>query len=127
MSCRISRVASKALSRAGNFEHRRLHSLLKAATQAALNVKDEVRPNEQVGFELMQSSSRIRSVSQWALYDPAERVTDSSMQAAEPSELDLETVSELVRQSEIDFRTLKAHVRAILGSSLRFPSRTGPC
>jgi hypothetical protein len=36
------------------------------------------------------------------------------MQAAEPSELDLETVSELVRQSEIDFRTLKAHVRAIL-------------
>lgn len=95
-------------------EHRRLHSLLKAATQAALSIKDEVRPNEQVGFELMQSSSRIRSVSQWALYDPAERVTDSSMQAAEPSELDLETVSELVRQSEIDFRTLKAHVRAIL-------------
>lgn len=95
-------------------EHRRLHSLLKAATQAALVAKDEVRPNEQVGFELMQSSSRIRSVSQWTLYDPAERVTDSSMQAAEPSELDLETVSELVRQSEIDFRTLKAHVRAIL-------------
>lgn len=95
-------------------EHRRLHGLLKAATQAALGAKDEVRPNEQVGFDLMQSSSRIRSVSQWALYDPAERVTDSSMQAAEPSELDLETVSELVRQSEIDFRTLKAHVRAIL-------------
>ncbi|MFZ4287721.1 DUF3375 domain-containing protein [Variovorax sp. HJSM1_2] len=95
-------------------EHRRLHGLLKAATQAALSAKDEVRPNEQVGFELMQSSSRIRSVSQWAMYDPAERVTDSSMQAAEPSELDLETVSELVRQSEIDFRTLKAHVRAIL-------------
>src|SRR3546814_18477858 len=62
----------------------------------------------------MHSSSRIRSVSQWVLYDPAERVTDSSMQAAEPSELDLEMVSELVRQSEIDFRTLKAHVRAIL-------------
>lgn len=95
-------------------EHRRLHGLLKAATHAALDVKDDVRPNEQVGFELMQSSSRIRSVSQWVLYDPAERVTDSSMQAAEPSELDLEIVSELVRQSEIDFRTLKAHVRAIL-------------
>lgn len=95
-------------------EHRRLHGLLKEATQAALNAKDQVRPNEQVGFKLMQSSSRIRSVSQWALYDPAQRVTDSSMQAAEPSELDLETVSELVRQSEIDFRTLKAHLRAIL-------------
>ncbi|PLY59573.1 hypothetical protein HBH1_02083 [Herbaspirillum sp. BH-1] len=95
-------------------EHRRLHGLIKAATQAALDVKDTVRPNEQMGFELMQSSSRIRSVSQWLLYDPAERVTDSSMQAAEPSDLDLETVSELVRQSEIDFRTLKAHVREIL-------------
>jgi Protein of unknown function (DUF3375) len=95
-------------------EHRRLHSLLKEATQAALNAKDLVRPNEQVGFELMQSSSRIRSVSQWALYDPAQRVADSSMLAAEPSELDLEAVNELVRQSEIDFRTLKDHLRAIL-------------
>jgi hypothetical protein len=62
----------------------------------------------------MQSSSRIRSVSQWVLYDPAQRVTDSSMLSAEPSELDLETVSELVRQSEIDFRTLKQHVRSLL-------------
>lgn len=95
-------------------EHRRLHSLLKEATQAALNTKNAVRPNEQVGFELMQSSSRIRSVSQWVLYDPAQRVTDSSMLNAEPSELNLETVSELVRQSEIDFRTLRQHVRSVL-------------
>lgn len=95
-------------------EHRRLHGLLKEATQAALNTKNFVRPNEQVGFELMQSSSRIRSVSQWTLYDPTQRVTDSSMLTAEPSELDLDAVNELVRQSEIDFRTLKAHVRAIL-------------
>ncbi|MBK1688328.1 DUF3375 domain-containing protein [Rubrivivax gelatinosus] len=95
-------------------EHRRLHGLLKEATQAALSAKDAIRANEQVDFELMQSSSRIRSVSQWALYDPAQRVTDSSMLAAEPSELDLETVGELVRQSEIDFRTLKAHVRTLL-------------
>jgi hypothetical protein len=95
-------------------EHRRLHGLLKEATQAALVAKNLVRPNEQVSFELMQSSSRIRSVSQWVLYDPTQRVTDSSMLDAEPSELDLETVSELVRQSEIDFRTLKQHVRAVL-------------
>jgi hypothetical protein len=95
-------------------EHRRLHALLKEATQAALHLREVVRYNQQVGFELMQSSSRIRSVSQRALYDPTERVTDASMHAAEPSELDLETVGELVRQSEIDFRTLKAHLRAIL-------------
>jgi len=36
------------------------------------------------------------------------------MLQAEPSELDLETVSDLVRQSEIDFRTMKEHVRAVL-------------
>ena len=95
-------------------EHRRLHGLLKEATQAALDAKRIVRSNAPVGFELMQSSSRIRSVAQWALYDPAQRVGDSSMQVAEPSELDLEVVSDLVRQSEIDFRTLRQHVRCVL-------------
>jgi hypothetical protein len=95
-------------------EQRRLHTLLKQGTQAALAAKDLVRPNQAVDYELTQTSSRIRSVSQWALYDPAERVTDSTMAQAEPSELDLETVSDLVRQSEIDFRTLRQHVRSVL-------------
>jgi Protein of unknown function (DUF3375) len=95
-------------------EQRRLHSLLKQATQAALATRDAVRPNQAVDYSLMLTSSRIRSVSQWVLYDPAQRVTDSTMNEAEPSELDFETVSDLVRQSEIDFRTLKGHVRAIL-------------
>lgn len=95
-------------------EQRRLHSLLKEATQAAFAVKDDVRANQPVGYSLMLTSSRIRSVSQWALYDPTARVTDSTMNEAELSELDLETVSDLVRQSEIDFRTLKQHVRFML-------------
>jgi hypothetical protein len=95
-------------------EQRRLHSLLKEATQAALSIKDTMRPNRPIGYELVQSSSRIRSVSQWVLYDPTQRVTDSSMSAAEASELDLETISDMVRQSEIDFRTLKQHVRGVL-------------
>lgn len=115
-------------------EHRRLHNLLKEATTTAIAAKEFVRANEPVGYELIQSSSRIRSASQWALYDPDQRVTDSSMGLAEPSELDLETVSELVRQSEIDFRTLKQHVRAVLdeqsqatiGEVLkRFPAEQG--
>ena len=95
-------------------EQRRLHGLLREATQAALQAKGAVRGNAQVGFEFMQSSSRIRSASQWVLYDPTQRVTDSSMMVAEPSELDLEVVSDLVRQSEIDFRTLRQHVRSVL-------------
>lgn len=115
-------------------EHRRLHGLLKEATSSAITARDAVRPNGQVGYELMQSSSRIRSVSQWVLYDPDQRVADSAMGVAEPSDLDLETVSELVRQSEIDFRILKQHVRAVLGEQSqatigdvlrRFPAEQG--
>jgi hypothetical protein len=95
-------------------EHRRLHALLKEASQAAVASKEALRANEQIGYELMQSSSRIRSVSQWVLYDPDQRIGDTSMGQAEPSELDLDAVSELVRQSEIDFRTLKQHVKMVL-------------
>ena len=95
-------------------EQRRMHSLLKQATQEALAAKDLVRTNQSVGYSLTLSSSRIRSVSQWVLYDPAERVTDSTMAEAETSDLDLDLVSELVRQSEIDFRALKKNVLAML-------------
>ncbi len=115
-------------------EQRRLHSLLKQATQAALSARERVRPTEELGYELMLTSSRIRSVSQWFLYDPAQRVTDAEMRDAEPSLIDLEWIGELVRQSEIDFRTLRRHLRELLegraqvsiGQVLaRFPAEQG--
>lgn len=95
-------------------EQRRLHVLLKSATMAALAAKEQVRPNEAIAFELTLTSSRIRSAAQWQLYDPAERVADATMARAEPSELTLDLVAALVKQSEIDFGTLRAHVRAAL-------------
>jgi hypothetical protein len=95
-------------------EQRRLHSLLKRATQAALAARGVVRPTQNLEYELTLTSSRIRSVSQCAFYDPAERVTDSAMHDTEASEIDLSLVSDLVRQSEIDFRTLRQNVRAML-------------
>lgn len=95
-------------------EQRRLHTLLKHATQVALQVKEQVRPNETLDFVLTLTSSRIRSASQWQLYDPAERVADARMAGEPPAEISLELVAELVKQSEIDFRTLRAHVRAAL-------------
>lgn len=95
-------------------EQRRLHSLLKLATLAALATKDAVRPNQPLDYSLTLSSSRIRSISQWVLYDPAERVADASMPEAEPSDIGLDVVGELVRQSEIDFRTLRQNIRAML-------------
>ena len=95
-------------------EQRRLHYLLKEATQAALSAKECVRANQPTGYALMLTSSPVRSVSQWVLYDPAQRVTDSSMASADPSQLGIETVAELLRQSEIDFRTLRRHVVTVL-------------
>jgi hypothetical protein len=95
-------------------EHRRINTLLKQATSAAIANKDIIRPNQQISYELELTSSTIRSVSQFNLYDPAERMADTTMEHAEPSELSLEAVSELVRQSEIDFRTLKQHLRELL-------------
>ena len=62
----------------------------------------------------MLTSSRIRSISQWMLYDPAERVADASMPEAEPSDIGFDMVGELVRQSEIDFRRLKQNIRMML-------------
>lgn len=95
-------------------EQRRLHSLLKEATQTALSAKDAIRPNQLLDYSLTLTSSRVRSISQWVLYDPAERVADASMPEAEPSNIGLEMVGDLVRQSEIDFRTLKQNIRALL-------------
>lgn len=115
-------------------EQRRLHSLLKQALQAALSARGRLRPNQELGYELALTSSRIRSVSQCQLYDPAERVTDAHMRDADASELDLALVGELVRQSEIDFRTLRRNVRAVLVQRrqasigevlLRFPAEQG--
>jgi len=95
-------------------EQRRLHSLLKQTQQAALAARDCVRPNETIDFSLSLTSSRIRSASQWNLYDPSMRVPDSNMNEAEESELTIDAVEEMVRHSEIDFRTLREHVKAML-------------
>ncbi len=95
-------------------EHRRINGLLKSATSAAIANKDIVRANQLIEYSLELTSSTLRSVSQSTLYDPAERMADTSMAQAEPSELTLDVISDLVRQSEIDFRTLKQHVRDML-------------
>lgn len=97
-------------------EQRRLHSLLKEAQQAALQARDAIRPNATLNYSLTLTSSRIRSVSQWELHDPSLNVADASMPDAEASELGLDEVQELVRQSEIDFRTLRRHLQEALTS-----------
>ena len=115
-------------------EQRRLHSLLKEAQQAALDARDHVRPNLALNYSLSLTSSRIRSVSQWTLHDPSLNVANASMPDAEVSELGLDVVEELVRQSEIDFRILRQHLREALATTSqitvgqmleRFPAEQG--
>lgn len=95
-------------------EQRRVNQLLKEAQRTALDIKDEVKATESLDYSLELTSSRLRSLSQWALYDPALQAEPDAMREGEPPSIDLESVSELVAQSEIDFRTLKEHVRSLL-------------
>ncbi|HTU56963.1 MAG TPA: DUF3375 family protein, partial [Polyangiales bacterium] len=95
-------------------EQRRLHTLLKKATHAALELRTLVRPTQELDYQLTLTSSRVRSSAQWLLYDPSGRVTDTHMPDADPSELDFTHLSDLLRMSEIDFRSLRQNVRAVL-------------
>ncbi len=95
-------------------EQRRINQLLKQAQRAALALKDEVKSTESLEYSLELTSSRLRSLSQWTLYDPSLQASPEQMRKSGPPPIDLESVSELVAQSEIDFRTLKRDVRALL-------------
>jgi hypothetical protein len=95
-------------------EQRRLNHLLKDAQRAALALKDEVSATETLQYTLELTSSRLRSFSQWVLYDPSLQALPGQMAEGDAPPIDLESVSEMVAQSEIDFRTLKANVLAVL-------------
>jgi len=95
-------------------EQRRINQLLKDAGRTALTLKDEVKATEALQYTLELTSSRLRSLSQWALYDPSLQALPEGMLAGEALSIDLESIGELVSQSEIDFRSLKANVRDML-------------
>jgi len=95
-------------------EQRRLNQLLTEAHQAALAIKDEIKATELLNYKLEMTSCRLRSVSQWVLNDPSLRVLPKGMQAGDMSSIDLDSISELVAQSEINFRDLKANIRSLL-------------
>ncbi len=95
-------------------EQRRIQQLLKEAQRAALSLKDEIRTTEEVKFILPLTSSRLSSLSQWSLLDPSIEALPDGMCDADAPTIALESVAELVAQSEIDFGGLKASIRAVL-------------
>lgn len=95
-------------------EQRRINQLLKESQRVAVSIKDKVKATESLQYSLELTSSRLQSLSQWVLYDPSLQAAPELMRAGDAAPIDLESISELVAQSEIDFRLLKEHVRNIL-------------
>jgi hypothetical protein len=98
-------------------EQRRLNQLLKDAQRAALALKDEVKATETLQYTLELTSSRLRSHAQWELHDPSLQAVAGPMREGGVPAIDLESIGELVSQSEIDFRALKANIRSVLEQS----------
>ena len=95
-------------------EQRRVNQVLREAQRASLALKDKVKAVEMLEYTLQLSSSRLRSVAQWLLFDPAAQAPGGGMVEGDSALIDLDAVSDLVAQSEIDFRALKANIRAVL-------------
>lgn len=95
-------------------EQRRVNQLLRDAQRRALSIKDKVRAADALPYTLQLTSARMRSVSQWSLYDPSMEAPPGAMEDAESPEIDLRTVAELLAHSEIDFGGLKASIREAL-------------
>jgi hypothetical protein len=115
-------------------EQRRVNQVLKEAQRAALDLKEEVGAGDTLEYTLQLTSSRFTSLSQWVFYDPSLEAPPDGMQDAASPAIDLEAVGALVAQSEIDFRGLKANIRAVLDNRAqasiaevlnRFPASQG--
>jgi len=95
-------------------ENRRLHQLLGIAQRGALQVKDQVRANANIGFTLTSTGARVASVAQWGLLDPDMRMSDTTMEKVPEGELSMDEIAAMVRRSEIDLRGLKRNILALL-------------
>jgi hypothetical protein len=95
-------------------EHRRINQIIKEAMSSALALKNEVNIIETLKYSLELTSSRLRSLSQWALYNPLMQALPTQMIEGDTSSINLEFISQCVAQSEIDFRSLKSNICTIL-------------
>ncbi len=98
-------------------EQRRLNALIQQTLKTVLEVKDSLRSNQLLPYQLTLTSSRVRSLSQLVLHDPAQRVVNSEMADGEHSDIGLDEVAEMLRASEIDLRGLKQNIRAALADA----------
>lgn len=98
----------------GYLEQRHLNQLLKQAQAEALQLRDELAANRRTSFVLPLTSSRLRSLSQWRLHDPRHAEVDGRISPVGATAISLDSVGELVAQSEINFRGLRRDVHGLL-------------
>ncbi|GLQ95228.1 DUF3375 domain-containing protein [Dyella acidisoli] len=98
----------------GYLEQRRLNQLLKQAQAEALQLRDSVSARQRTPYTLQLTTSRLRSLSQWRLHDPRNAQVNGSIVRSEGAAISLDSVSELVAQSEIDFRSLRRSLHELL-------------
>ncbi|WP_305806526.1 DUF3375 domain-containing protein [Stenotrophomonas sp. YIM B06876] len=98
----------------GYLEQRRLNRLLKQAQGEALQLRELVPAQRAIGHELALSTSRLRSLSQWRLHDPRSQRVDGQVLRNEAAAISLDSVGELMLQSEIDLRSLRADLHELL-------------
>ncbi len=103
----------------GYLEQRRLNQLLKQAQGEALQLRDSLHATTATGYTQALSASRLRSLSQWRLHDPRLTQVDGRVQAADAADISLDSVGDLVAQSEIDVRSLRRDLHELLGQRPR--------
>jgi len=115
-------------------EQRRVNQFAEGSPTRRLALKDEIRATGALEYTLELTSSRLTSLSQWSLYDPSLEAPPGAMCDAGAPPIGLESVADLVAQSEIDFRGLVADIRAALDERpqasigdvlVRFPATQG--
>ena len=92
-------------------EHRRLGRLLQEAKVGALAVRDLMRPEHPTGMNLQLSTATYRSIAQWKLNEPPLTLSVDDLIEARAADISLDDVLAAVTSAEIDFRTLRAHIR----------------
>ncbi|AKK66109.1 DUF3375 domain-containing protein [Xanthomonas translucens] len=98
----------------GYLEQRRLNQLLKQAQAEALALRDHIPAQRGIGRDLNLTTSRLRSLAQWRLHDPRQQQVEGGIQRNEAAAISLDSVGDLVAQSEIDFRSLRRDLFELL-------------
>ncbi|MBM7229562.1 DUF3375 domain-containing protein [Dietzia cinnamea] len=102
-------------------EHRQMLALIRSARAAAAEASGAraVKPTSQMSVPLRRIGMSVRSVSALRLRNPGEERVAAEVAHHEEGHADLESLTALVRASEIDEAELRAHVRDVV-------SRLGP-